>query len=159
MPTGVPGLDAAYRKAIKQEPLSRGHMDPLAINSFNKSFMQVTYTLTDAVPQYVASNSGPRQTFEAKIRSYAKESCGSRTRQGTLYLLTGTSEFSLTSYRKQETCAGFQRKAILGGDVTRRNDDDTCCSSSRLDSWLLCVERIHLGIWKGEKGGIFYGDE
>jgi len=96
-PPGVPGLDAAYRKAIKQEPLSRGHMDPLAINSFNKSFMQVTYTLTNAVPQYVASNSGPWQTFEAKIRSYAKESCGSRTRQGTLYLLTGTSEFSLTS--------------------------------------------------------------
>ena len=60
--------------------------------------MQVTYTLTNAVPQYVASNSGPWQTFEAKIRSYAKESCGSRARQGTLYLLTGTSEFSLTTY-------------------------------------------------------------
>ena len=73
-------------------------MDPLAINSFNKSFMQATYTLTNAAPQYVASNSGPWQTFEAKIRSYAQDFCGSRARQGTLYLLTGTSEFSLTGY-------------------------------------------------------------
>lgn len=97
MSTGVPGLDAAYKEAIKQEPLSRGHMNPIAINSFNKSFMQATFTLTNAVPQYVASNSGPWQIFEAKIRSYAKDFCGSRARKGTLYLLTGTSEFSLTS--------------------------------------------------------------
>jgi len=96
-PPGVPGLDAAYRKAIKQQPLSRGHMDPLAINSFDKRFMKATYTLTNVVPQYVASNSGPWQIFEAKIRSYAQNVCGNRTRQGTLYLLTGTSEFSLKS--------------------------------------------------------------
>ena len=96
MSIGVPGLKAAYRKAIKQEPLSRGHMDPLAINSFDKRFMQATYTLTNAVPQYVVSNSGPWQMFEAKIRSYAKDSCGSRARQGTLYVLTGTSEFSIS---------------------------------------------------------------
>jgi len=81
MPTGVPGLDAVYRKAIKQEPLSRGHMDPLAINSFNKSFM-----------------------FH----------CGSRTRQGTLYLLTGTSEFSLTSYLGRKPVQDSNVKLFLG---------------------------------------------
>ena len=70
-------------------------MDPLAINSFNKSFMQATFTLTNAVPQYVASNSGPWQIFEARVRGYAQEYCGSHARQGTLYLLTGTSEFSI----------------------------------------------------------------
>ena len=122
MSTGVPGLDAAYREAIKQEPLSRGHMNPLAINSFNKSFMQVTYTLTNAAPQYVASNSGPWQIFEAKIRSYAQDFCGSRARQGTLYLLTGTSEFSLSSDlgRKpvQDSSIKLSHAAILLGETT-----------------------------------------
>ena len=98
MSTGVPGLDAAYKKAIKEEPLSRGHMDPLAINSFDKSFMEATFTLTNAAPQYVASNSGPWQIFEAKVRRYAQNSCGSRSRLGTLYLLTGTSDLGLATY-------------------------------------------------------------
>ena len=122
MLTGVPDLDAAYKEAIKQEPLSRGHMNPLAINSFNKSFMQATFTLTNAVPQYVASNSGPWQKFEATIRSYAQEVCGSLARQGTLYLLTGTSEFSLTSDlgRKpvQDSSIKVSRPAILLDEMT-----------------------------------------
>lgn len=72
-------------------------MDPLAINSFDKSFMEATFTLTNAAPQYIASNSGPWQIFEAKIRRYAQNSCGNRSRRGTLYLLTGTSELGLTT--------------------------------------------------------------
>lgn len=121
-PPGVPDLDAAYKEAIKQEPLSRGHMNPLGINSFNKSFMQATYTLTNAVPQYVASNSGPWQMFEATIRSYAQDFCGSLARQGTLYLLTGTSEFSLASDLGRKPVQDSSRKvshpAILLDEMT-----------------------------------------
>ena len=89
---GNSDVDNAYKEAIKTdgEPLSRGHMNPLGINSFNKDFMTATFTLTNAVPQFEASNSGPWQEFEAKIRDYAKDICGPRG--GTLYLLTGRSE-------------------------------------------------------------------
>ena len=65
-------------------------MNPSAINSFNKDFMTATFTLTNAVPQFEASNCGPWQDFETKIVDYAKDICGPRG--GTLYLLTGRSE-------------------------------------------------------------------
>lgn len=65
-------------------------MNPLGINSFDLNFMKATFTLTNAVPQFKASNSGPWQEFETKIRDYAKDICGPRG--GTLYLLTGRSE-------------------------------------------------------------------
>ena len=85
-------VDAAYTEAITtdREPLSRGHMNPAGINSFDFKFMKATFTLTNAVPQFEASNSGPWQDFETKIRDYAKDICGPRG--GTLYLLTGRSE-------------------------------------------------------------------
>ena len=76
-------------------------MNPLGINTFDKNFMKATYTLTNAAPQYVASNSGPWQIFETKIREYAKNTCGSRTRHGTLYLLTGTSDYGLADNRNR----------------------------------------------------------
>ena len=89
---GIPGVDKAYKEAITTdgEPLSRGHMNPSVINSFDLNFMKATFTLTNAVPQFEASNSGPWQEFETKIRDYAKNICGPRG--GTLYLLTGRSE-------------------------------------------------------------------
>ena len=89
---GIPGVDKAYKEAITTdgEPLSRGHMNPSAINSFDLNFMKATFTLTNAVPQCQASNSGPWQEFEKKIRDYAKDICGPRG--GTLYLLAGRSE-------------------------------------------------------------------
>ena len=89
---GNPDVDNAYKEAITTdgEPLSRGHMNPLGINSFDLNFMKATFTLTNAVPQFEASNSGPWQNFETKIRDYAKDICGPR--EGTLYLLTGRSE-------------------------------------------------------------------
>lgn len=96
-PPGVPGLKNAYKEVIQQEPLSRGHMNPVAINTFDKNFMKATFTLTNIIPQYIASNSGPWQIFEAKIRRYAADTCGSRARRGTLYLLTGTSEYNLAT--------------------------------------------------------------
>ena len=65
-------------------------MNPSAINSFNKDFMTATFTLTNVVPQFKASNCGPWQKFEKKIVDYAKDICGPSG--GTLYLLTGRSE-------------------------------------------------------------------
>ena len=93
-------------------------MDPLAINTFDKRFMEATYTLTNAAPQYVASNSGPWQIFEAAIRSYAKNSCGSRARQGTLYLLTGTSDFSLTRDLHRTSSITFSHAAMFLEETT-----------------------------------------
>ena len=65
-------------------------MNPAGINSFDLNFMRATFTLTNAVPQFQASNGGPWQEFETKIRDYAKDICGPRG--GTLYLLTGRSQ-------------------------------------------------------------------
>ena len=65
-------------------------MNPAGINSFDLNYMRATFTLTNAVPQFKASNSGPWQEFETKIRDYAKDICGPRG--GTLYLLTGRSQ-------------------------------------------------------------------
>ena len=48
-------------------------MNPVAINTFNINFMKAIFTLTNTIPQYVASNSGPRQIFETKIRRYATQ--------------------------------------------------------------------------------------
>ena len=88
---GVIGVDNAYKQAIRTDSeITRGHMNPSAINSFNKDFMTATFTLTNAVPQFKASNCGPWQEFETKIVDYAKDICGPRG--GTLYLLTGRSE-------------------------------------------------------------------
>ena len=85
-------VNGAYTEAITtdREPLSRGHMNPSGINSFDLNFMRATFTLTNAVPQFEESNRGPWQEFETKIREYAKDICGPRG--GTLYLLTGRSD-------------------------------------------------------------------
>ena len=95
---GVSGLDDAYKQANREaqtkykDQLTRGHMNPSGINSFNQTYMKNTFTLVNAVPQFEASNSGPWQVFEKKVSNYTKTTCGSSTRNGTLYLLTGRSE-------------------------------------------------------------------
>lgn len=71
-------------------------MNPIGINTFDTRFMKATMTLTNAVPQYETSNSGPWQRFEKKIKKYAQNMCGCGTRRGTLYLLTGTSKNGVT---------------------------------------------------------------
>ena len=94
--TGVPGLDNAYSTAITDtvgSPLSRGHMNPLTLNTFDKSFMKATFTLSNAVPQFETSNSGPWKDFETRIHNYAKKRCGPQG--GTLYLLTGKSDYGV----------------------------------------------------------------
>ena len=83
-------------------------MNPSAINSFDTSFMKATFTFTNAVPQFTKSNSGPWQHFEKKIRNHAKTTCGSQTRQGTLYLLTGRSENGLQGVTKPSITNTFK---------------------------------------------------
>ena len=106
MITDVPGVDGAYKAANiaaqtnLKAVLTRGHMNPSVINSFETNFMKATFTLSNAVPQFEASNSGPWQVFENKIKNYAKNTCGSPSRQGTLYLLTGRSENGLNNVAK-----------------------------------------------------------
>ena len=100
------------KRVIQQEPLSRGHMNPVAINTFNINFMKATFTLTNTIPQYVASNSGPRQIFETKIHRYAAGVCGSRACRGTFFLLTGPTEFSPGNYLEKNG-EFFHSKVIL----------------------------------------------
>ena len=104
---GAPGLDNAYKKANQEaqssyggKQLTRGHMNPSGINSFDKTYMTNTFTLVNAVPQFETSNSGLWQVFEKKISNYAKTTCGSAARRGTLYLLTGRSENCLNGVTK-----------------------------------------------------------
>ena len=111
---GVPGVDNAYKQANREAihrfsntQLTRGHMNPSGINSFDINFMKATFNLTNAVPQFEASNSGPWQVFENKIKNYAKNICGSQTRQGTLYLLTGRSENGLCAVPKPQVTNTF----------------------------------------------------
>ena len=68
-------------------------MNPLTLNTFDKSFMKATFTLSNAVPQFETSNSGPWQAFETRIRNYAENRCGPQG--GTLYLLTGKSDYGV----------------------------------------------------------------
>lgn len=90
-------MNDAYDEAMNtdKQPLERGHMNPSGINSFNPDFMKATFTLTNAVPQFKTSNSDFWKTSEERIYSYAKHTCGAGSRSGTLYLLTGTSNFGL----------------------------------------------------------------
>ena len=81
--TGVPDLKIAYKEAIEKnrerlrgsrpnQELTKGHLNPSAINSFNEKFMDATYTFTNV-----------------------KDNCGKK--DGTLYLLTGRSENGLVT--------------------------------------------------------------
>ena len=113
MTLGAPGLDKAYKLANEEaqlnysgNKLTRGHMNPSGINSFEKTYMKNTFTLENAVPQFETSNSGPWQVYEKKISDYAKNICGN-ARQGTLYLLTGRSEYCLNGVTKPPMSTSF----------------------------------------------------
>jgi len=75
--------------------IDKGHMNPSLINSFDVNYMQATYTLTNAVPQFIKYNRGVWKTFEGRIANYAKNTCAGKPNGGTLYLLTGTSDYGL----------------------------------------------------------------
>lgn len=77
----------------KLKGLTRGHMNPVVLNTFDENFMQATFTYSNAVPQFEVSNCIRWANFERRIANYAK-TCGARG--GTLYLLTGKSKFGLT---------------------------------------------------------------
>ena len=131
---GVSGLNDAYKQANREaqkkygDQLTRGHMNPSGINSFDKTYMKNTFTLTNAVPQFEASNSGPWQEFERKIRNYAKTTCGSQTRQGTFYLLTGRSENGLQGVTKPSITNTFKvATKILRLDTPRAVWTAGCC--------------------------------
>jgi len=74
--------------------LTRGHLNPAGINDFSAKFWKATYTLSNAAPQYKELNEGQWVNFETLVRNYAKK-CGNTDRQGTLYLLSGTSNTGL----------------------------------------------------------------
>ncbi|XP_068696617.1 uncharacterized protein [Montipora foliosa] len=97
---GVVGVNKAYSNAIStckaktgSPQLSRGHMNPSAINSFDTDHMKATYTLSNAVPQFQQFNSFQWGKQEEKMRNYAKNICGKG--DGTLYMLTGISDIGL----------------------------------------------------------------
>ena len=83
--------------------LGKGHLNPSGINSFDVNFMVATFTLTNVAPQYDRSNNVEWQYYENDIKAYAnnnnnyynaQNSCAG-AHGGTLYLLTGTSDFGL----------------------------------------------------------------
>lgn len=73
--------------------LTRGHMNPVVLNTFDERFKKATFTYSNAVPQFKVSNGIRWAEFEMRIANYAK-TCGAGG--GTLYLLTGKSKFGLT---------------------------------------------------------------
>ena len=68
-------------------------MNPVALNTFSKDFMKATFTFSNAVPQFEKSNCGPWELFETRLQKYAKTGCGAQG--GTLYLLTGKSDYGV----------------------------------------------------------------
>ena len=101
--------------------ITRGHLNPAALNSFDEKFRKATFTLTNAAPMFAAMNGGAWAKYEERIRQYAKCPCGS-ARKGTLYLLTGTSTFGIKKAIDTEGIVQdakdyptFQTKQILTG--------------------------------------------
>ena len=109
------GVDGIYKDLAKSLPpnskdlLTRGHMNPMEINSFDVNHMKATFTLTNAVPQYAKSNAN-WNIFEQQLSKYAKEVCGPRG--GTLYALTGPSSFGLAGQLPESLMPGLIRVVI-----------------------------------------------
>lgn len=83
------------KQRMKQQgSITNGHLNPNALNSFDRNFMRATYTLTNAAPTFDVMNELVWAQYEQRIRQYAKCPCGS-VRGGTLYLLTGTSNYGI----------------------------------------------------------------
>ena len=103
------GVDGIYKELAKSLPqnskdlLTRGHMNPMEINSFDKKYMRATFMLTNVVPQYTKSNAN-WNIFEQQLSNYAKKVCGPRG--GTLYALTGPSSFGLADQLAESVMPG-----------------------------------------------------
>ena len=70
IPWNVRTTGNAYKQANRdaqssyRDQLTRSHMNPFGINSFDQTYMKNTFTLVNAVLKFEASNSGPWQVFE-----------------------------------------------------------------------------------------------
>ena len=53
-------------------------MNPSNVNSYDVNFMEATYTLTNAVPQFIKSNRGLWRIFEGRIVNYAATTCAGK---------------------------------------------------------------------------------
>ena len=99
-PQLIASLDDSYSavfEIVKNKvgaQLTRGHLNPAGINDFSAKIWKATYTLSNAAPQYKELNEGQWVNFETLVCNYAKK-CGNTDRQGTLYLLSGTSKIGL----------------------------------------------------------------
>ena len=96
--TVTEGVEQGYDQHKKQgdpKDIDHGHLDPCGINTFDLKHMAATFTLTNSVPQYKTSNIGRWNGFEMKLATYAKDKCANKPEGGTLYVLTGSSNFGL----------------------------------------------------------------
>ena len=156
---GVPGVHNAYKQANREarrrfkNQLTRGHMNPSGINSFNTNFMKATFTLTNAVPQFEASNSGPWQVFENKIKGYAKKNLWKQN-PARNPLPTDRQIRKWPQVRNEAECFDH----IYSG--TRYSNTWNSCGC--LDGGMLCVEGARKVLWKvlaNWKGRVLCSDE
>ena len=109
---GVDDIYKTHAKSLPQdskEVLTRGHMNPMEINSFDVNHMRATFRLPNAVPQYTRSNTN-WNIYERLLSKYAQENCGPRG--GTLYALTGPSSFGLADQLAESVMPGPIRVVI-----------------------------------------------
>lgn len=91
----------------KQQPtkptrkIHRGHVVPFETLTYSEGSARATFQYTNAIPQYGSFNSGKWRVHEEIIRKYATNTCAPK--DGTLYLITGTSEAKLQSVLNKGT--------------------------------------------------------
>ncbi|XP_074606523.1 uncharacterized protein LOC141859607, partial [Acropora palmata] len=85
--------DDLYSKGKNAAHYQKGHLLPVSIYSFDVNYGKSTFDYSNAVPQRAEWNQGVWKSFESAIKRYTQLTCGCRYR-GTMYLLTGTSQFA-----------------------------------------------------------------
>lgn len=85
--------DDLYSKGKNAKNYQKGHLLPFSIYSFDVNYGKSTFDYSNAVPQRAEWNQGVWKSFESAIKRYTQLTCGCRYR-GTMYLLTGTSQFA-----------------------------------------------------------------
>lgn len=85
--------DALYSIGKNDGNYQKGHLLPFSIYSFDENYGESTFDYSNAVPQRAEWDQGDWKSFEKAIKRYTQLTCGCRYR-GTMYLLTGTSQFA-----------------------------------------------------------------
>ena len=96
--TETKGVEDGYvqhKKVGDAKDIDHGQLNPCGINTFDLKHMKATFTLTNSVPQYKTSNLGMWNSFKMELVTYAKDKCANKPGGGTLYVLTGSSNFGL----------------------------------------------------------------